>query len=200
MPVAHHKPQYRYRLWLIPSGRWSLGFWATTKLVTTPLRWFILISFISLDHTWIVLPYNSSSSFSTTFSTYALKAKHLVVVWQVSLFSPCREDNPSTFHFLRTSWALRLCPCGVDSFPFQWQLPDESLSSLLQHCPSFKERIFKLYPRWTFRAHHYAQHCVYTSCGCRVVIKFSFTKFVSASWDKDAASKTAAVINTGRWR
>ena len=101
MPVAHHKPQYRYRLWLIPSGRGSLGFWATTRLVTTPLRWFILFSFISLDITWMVLPYNSSPSVSTTFSTYALKAKHLVVVWQVSLFSPCREDILASFHFHR---------------------------------------------------------------------------------------------------
>ena len=109
MPVAHHKPQYRYRLWLIPSGRGTLRFWATTRLVTTPLRWFILISFISLDLTWIVLPYNSSPFVSTTFSTYALKAKHLVVVWQVSLFSPCREDILPSFHYLETAWDLWYC-------------------------------------------------------------------------------------------
>ena len=52
----------------------------------------------------MVLPYNSSPSVSTTFSTYALKAKHLVVVWQVSLFSPCREDILAPFHYHETKW------------------------------------------------------------------------------------------------
>jgi hypothetical protein len=40
-------------------------------------------------------------------------------------------------------------------------LPDESLSSLLQHGPSSKNEFFKLYLRWAFRAHHSGQQKMY---------------------------------------